>query len=405
MIDSSSGAEIWVIVTACIYIIFDKTIMQVRAVRFSVRTKYRTIYIKIINYILSSNQKYIVKNVILLFLLFGLFYSCSKKESTPPTPPVVTKLSGCDSIKQGLLKTTSDTIRLVSCLTISGCDSVRLGLLKPSTTDTIRLVSCLSISGCDSVRLGLLKPSKADTIRLSNCIKISGCDSVRLGILKPSKADTIRLLFCLKITGCDSIRLGLINPSTADTIRLSNCFNISSQDSIRLGILNIGQQYLGGTIAYILIPGDPGYDAKIKHGIIASTSDLSTGISWSNGRDVVTGAKSTAILKGYENTGAIIRAQGVLYSNYAAGLAFSYNGGGYDDWCLPSRDELNILYLNQTRIGNFTKSSTYWSSSEAPTVNGVSLAAWGQSFFDGSRNTSPYPSKGNKFAVRAIRYF
>lgn len=68
--------------------------MQVRGVRFSVRTKYRTIYIKLINYILSSNQKYIVRNVILLFLLFGIFYSCSKKESTPPTPPVVTKLSG-----------------------------------------------------------------------------------------------------------------------------------------------------------------------------------------------------------------------------------------------------------------------------------------------------------------------
>jgi hypothetical protein len=43
--------------------------------------------------------------------------TCTKKESTPTvTPPVVIKLSGCDSIKQGLLKTTSDTVRLISCV-------------------------------------------------------------------------------------------------------------------------------------------------------------------------------------------------------------------------------------------------------------------------------------------------
>ena len=102
------------------------------------------------------------------------------------------KLSSCDSIKQGLLKTTSDSIRLLSCLTITNCDSVRLGILKPNTQDTIRLSSCIKISGCDSVRLGILKPNKADTLRLLSCIKITGCDSVRLGLLK-SAQDLLRL--------------------------------------------------------------------------------------------------------------------------------------------------------------------------------------------------------------------
>ena len=87
-----------------------------------------------------------MKKLIFILFTFLIFYSCSKKESTPPvTPPVVIKLSGCDSIKQGLLKTTSDTIRLVSCVSITGCDSVRLGLLK-STIDLLRLGDCNAVT-------------------------------------------------------------------------------------------------------------------------------------------------------------------------------------------------------------------------------------------------------------------
>jgi uncharacterized protein (TIGR02145 family) len=91
-----------------------------------------------------------MKKLIFILFLFSILYSCSKTESTPSvTPPVVIKLSGCDSIKQGLLKTTSDTVRLVSCVSITGCDSVRLGLLK-STKDLLRL-------GCNSVTIGTQK--------------------------------------------------------------------------------------------------------------------------------------------------------------------------------------------------------------------------------------------------------
>jgi uncharacterized protein (TIGR02145 family) len=86
-----------------------------------------------------------MKKVFFILSLFTLIYSCTKKESTPTvTPPVVIKLSSCDSIKQGLLKTTSDTVRLLSCVSITGCDSVRLGLLK-SSTDLLRL-NCNSSS-------------------------------------------------------------------------------------------------------------------------------------------------------------------------------------------------------------------------------------------------------------------
>lgn len=122
------------------------------------------------------------------FILFiFLIYSCSKTEEnlikSVKTPEII-KLSSCDSINQGLLKNSTDTLRLLNCITISGCDSLRLGILKPFTSDTLRLLSCIKISGCDSLRLGILKPNTLDTLRFLSCIKINRNDSIRLGFLK-----------------------------------------------------------------------------------------------------------------------------------------------------------------------------------------------------------------------------
>ncbi|GHU37638.1 hypothetical protein FACS1894172_21130 [Spirochaetia bacterium] len=77
---------------------------------------------------------------------------------------------------------------------------------------------------------------------------------------------------------------------------------------------------------------------------------------------------------------------------------------GYDDWFLPSRDELNIMYQNRTIIGGFN-SGWYWSSS----CTGNSTYAWGQSFSNGDQGF-PYGYRGetvigNANSVRVIRQF
>jgi len=158
--------------------------------------------------------------------------------------------------------------------------------------------------------------------------------------------------------------------------------------------LNIGDSYQGGVIAYFLVPGDPGYDANVRHGLIAAPSDQSIGIQWYNGGFTTTGATGTALGTGNANTNTIVTSQGA--GSYAAKLCADLVLGGYSDWYLPSKDELNKLYLNKVAVGGFA-SYYYWSSSEDS-----QYYTWGQYLVDGTQNSY---GKSGTFYVRAIRSF
>ena len=65
-------------------------------------------------------------------------------------------------------------------------------------------------------------------------------------------------------------------------------------------------------------------------------------------------------------------------------------------WRLPSKDELNILYENIDKRGNF-KGAYYWSSTEAD----KSDFAWCQDIIFGTQKD--YYNKNNTLSVRAIK--
>ena len=123
----------------------------------------------------------------------------------------------------------------------------------------------------------------------------------------------------------------------------------------------------------------------------AWTADESETYGWKTSTSETTGT-STDVGSGYENTYSAMTGS----EHPAAEVVRNATHGGYSDWFLPSKDELNKMYEQRGDIGGFD-SAVYWSSSEY-SANG----AWSQSFGTGSQ---PVNNKFSEGGVRAARRF
>ena len=175
-------------------------------------------------------------------------------------------------------------------------------------------------------------------------------------------------------------------------------------------------------------------EAAIANGTTPSTWTPTTRAQWGcNGTDVMTTAQRTASLEigqGQANTKLITQAT-CNNSVSAASIAKAYNGGGKDDWFLPSRKELNALCLEffndpnssyagsgwwtqyqidgcrgrQSAVTSATNVTPgwsfavdyYWSSSE-----NSANSAWNQNFYYGGQYNY---TKGYNDYVRPVRAF
>jgi uncharacterized repeat protein (TIGR02543 family) len=123
-------------------------------------------------------------------------------------------------------------------------------------------------------------------------------------------------------------------------------------------------------------------------------------------------SKVTVVGTGQSNTEALVSAMGdeaYLNSggsskgNYAAKLALDYNVTvdeiDYDDWFLPSKDELNEMHINLygQSLGGLARGN-YWSSSESG-----ALYAWRQFFSSGYQDNKN--SRDYNLRVRPVRSF
>ena len=189
--------------------------------------------------------------------------------------------------------------------------------------------------------------------------------------------------FVSSITGLTASTLYYVRAYATNSVGTS----YGSQVSFTTSIGNLGQSYQGGIIFYI--------DGTGQHGLISATTDQSTGAEWGCYGTAI-GGTSTAISTGQANTTAIVN--GCSTSGIAARLCNDLVLNGYNDWFLPSKDELNLMYVNLkvSGLGGFA-SNGYWSTSEIDATN-----AWIHNFGNGFQINY---IKDFPYYVRAVRAF
>jgi len=145
----------------------------------------------------------------------------------------------------------------------------------------------------------------------------------------------------------------------------------------------VGQNYAGGIVFYV--------DGTGQHGLVMAPVDQGWYPWGCEGTSIPT---SAAVGTGATNTAAIVASCGE--ANIAAKIADDLVLNGYDDWFLPSKDELSLMGTNLSSQGLGDLGPYYYSSTESNASR-----TWYLYFAYGY---GEYP-KSYAFPVRAVRAF
>jgi hypothetical protein len=289
--------------------------------------------------------------------------------------------------------------------------------INPSTSGLVDITTDQIISGSKSLnnnlRVGTTTPTPSAVLEVS---------STTQGFLPPRMTQTERNSVSSPVAGLIVWCKNCGENGELQVFNGTKWTNFIGND-VQLQ-LEKGSNFRGGKIAYVFQSGDPGFVSGEFHGIIVSDSDLSNGIRWGQNNDGLSTtydctnrhgssgfALPCAIGAGSTNTALIIASNTESSpTNYAAKICADYsttvNGTLYDDWFLPSYDEMLKIYQNKSSIGGLyydstnsaNKSNWYWTSTgdvfqdRAADVNSL----------NGSKARN---FRGSLLSVRAARYF
>jgi hypothetical protein len=159
-------------------------------------------------------------------------------------------------------------------------------------------------------------------------------------------------------------------------------------------------EYFGGGIIYHLWKDEN----NVEHGLIVSLKDV-TKFVWSNIDNTEIGKPSKSTWNGKKNSQAIINQKG--HRKSASEICLELIENNFDDWYLPSIDELILLFNSRYEVNKalskieganeLNNDDSYWSSNESK-----KSLAWHFMFNSGHAFDS---SKSSIYTVRAIRSF
>jgi len=204
----------------------------------------------------------------------------------------------------------------------------------------------------------------------------------------------------------------------------SNKKLLQAAAGVKKGPTEIGESYGGGFYAGKINDGGTEYYLIVA----PKSSGESSGKQWKTSNTTTSG--TTSVIDGPSNTSAMNNATHPA-AQFCAGLSI----GGYTDWYMPAKNELEVCYYNlkpgtdtnntsfgtnpnavparvsnytggdpaQTSVTDFQEGNTEafattfnWSSTEASSTN-----AWVQTFSNGAQGD--YISKDSSYYVRAVR--
>lgn len=174
---------------------------------------------------------------------------------------------------------------------------------------------------------------------------------------KPSPQDSIDLS-SREDSGLRTFQFTIENlePGTTYFVRAyaknSVGISYSEEKSFTTPDLEIGSEYQGGKVAYLLERGDNGYVEGEIHGLIIGEVSINW-FFWNGGSN----ESGTYFNSGLSNSQKIAD----LYPNTPAAWCINLEMNGFDDWYLPSMEELLKIYPNKRKLGinDYTPGFTY----------------------------------------------
>ncbi len=199
--------------------------------------------------------------------------------------------------------------------------------------------------------------------------------------------------------------LGGDNYTISGTSQLSSVpYALHAKTAGNLKTYKVGDFAKGGVVFWV--------DETGQHGLVCAKENQNTSTKWFAGAFGNTQAKGSGVYAGKMNTMIVIASHVAISDNgdlYAARLCVELvieeNNITYGDWYLPSRHELNLMYLNRVAINTASDANggddfindVYWSSTEESNSRVYVLN------FSNGQETNVLKSVSNP--VRAIRAF